>query len=57
MTITERNNRLYDLRNDLYKAQMKVEAIKKEIIRVHGEYEMAQRELSGQTLFDDMFGG
>ena len=37
--------------------RVEVKMVEDEIYRVRAEYEMEQRERSGQTLFDDMFGG
>ena len=53
MTITERNRQQYDLRQEMYKAQQKVEFCKQQIARLNMEYQ-AQFET---PLFDEMFGG
>jgi len=57
MTITERNQKLFELRHKLNMKRFEVKMVEDEIYRVRAEYEMEQRERSGQTLFDDMFGG
>lgn len=53
MTLTEKNQRQYDLRQKMYKAQRMVDVCKHEIAALQREYE-AQFET---PLFDEMFGG
>lgn len=57
MTLTERNQKIYELQHKLNMKRVEVKMVEDEIYRVRAEYEMEQRERSGQTLFDDMFGG
>ena len=52
MTITERNRRLYDLRQQLHDANMLVLAIKSEIYYTNEEYDRQNRP----SLYDEMFG-
>ena len=52
MTITERNQRLYDLRKQLHDANLKVMGIKAAIIYVNEEYDRQNRP----DLFTEMFG-
>ena len=52
MTLTERNQRLYDLRKRLAEAQAKVAWIGTEIIAVNRQYDDEQRG----DLFQAMFG-
>mgnify|MGYP001183042659 FL=1 len=53
MNITEKNREQYDLRQEMYKAQQKVEFCKQRIAQLQKEYE-AQFET---PLFEEMFGG
>ena len=53
MTITEKNREQYDLRQEVYKAQQKVEFCKQRIAQLQKEYEMQFEP----PLFDQMFGG
>jgi len=53
MTITERNEQQYDLRQKMYQAQQTAEFCKQQIARLNMEYQ-AQFET---PLFDQMFGG
>jgi len=53
MTITERNQQQYDLRQKMYQAQQTAEFCKQQIARLNREYQ-AQFET---PLFDEMFGG
>jgi hypothetical protein len=53
MTITERNQQQYELRERMWKAQQTVEFCKQEIARLNWEYQQ-QFET---PLFDEMFGG
>jgi len=53
MTITERNEQQYNLRQEMCKAQQKAEFCKQQIARLNMEYQ-AQFET---PLFDQMFGG
>ncbi len=53
MTITERNQQQYNLRQEMYNAQQKAEFYKQQIARLNMEYQ-AQFET---PLFDQMFGG
>jgi hypothetical protein len=52
MTITERNQKLYDLRKQLHDANLKVMGIKAAIIYVNEEYDRQNRP----DLFTEMFG-
>jgi len=51
MTITERNQRLYELRRDLEHARMMVEFYKDQIQQVRREYDE-----QGMDLYTEMFG-
>ena len=53
MTITERNQQQYDLRQEMHNAQQKAEFCKQQIARLNREYQ-AQFET---PLFEEMFGG
>ena len=53
MTITERNQKLYDLREKLNKARTEMAWIELEIMSVRQEYKDAQKG----DLFEEMFGG
>lgn len=53
MTITERNQALYQLRKDLAEAQARVEWFKHQIVAVREEY----RRGVDTPLFEEMFGG
>ena len=53
MTITERNQKLYDLREKLNKARTEMAWIELEIMAVSQEYKDAQKG----DLFEEMFGG
>ena len=52
MTLTERNQKLYDLRKQLHDANLKVMGIKAAIIYVNEEYDRQNRP----SLYDEMFG-
>jgi len=52
MTLTERNQRLYDLRKALAEAQLKVAWIETQIMATNQQYKDAQRG----DLFQEMFG-
>jgi hypothetical protein len=52
MTITERNQQLYDLRKQLHDANLKVMGIKAAICYVNEEYDRQNRP----DLFTEMFG-
>ena len=52
MTITERNQRLYELRQQLHDANMKVLGIKAAIYYTNEEYDRQNRP----SLYDEMFG-
>lgn len=52
MTITERNQQLYELRKQLHDADLKVMGIKAAIIYVNEEYDRQNRP----NLFTEMFG-
>ena len=56
MTLTERNQRLYELRQKLLMKRAEVEMVEQEIYRVRNEYERAQFDIPGNSLFDQMFG-
>ena len=53
MTITERNQTLYQLRKELSDAEARVDWIKHQIVMVRDEY---QRGID-TPLFEEMFGG
>ena len=55
MTLTERNQRLYDLRVKLDKKRAELAWIEQEIWLVKDEYERAQFAIPGNSLFDQMF--
>ena len=52
MTITERNQRLYHLRKEMYETQQKLEWIKNDIRYVNDQYDRENRV----DLFTEMFG-
>ena len=54
MTITERNQKLYELRQELTTKQNEVAWIKQNIWLVNENYDQENRET---PLFDEMFGG
>ena len=54
MTITERNQQLYDLRKKLDQKKMELAWIETQIMAVNSQYDRENRETS---LFDEMFGG
>jgi len=54
MTLTERNQKLYDLRQQLDKKRMELAWIETEIMSVNSQYDRENRET---PLFDEMFGG
>jgi hypothetical protein len=54
MTITERNQKLYELRKELTTKQNEIAWIKQNIWLVNDEYDRANRET---PLFEEMFGG
>ena len=54
MTITERNQKLYELREELITKQNEIAWIKQNIWLIN---EMYDREHRDTTLFDEMFGG
>ena len=54
MTITERNQKLYDLRKKLDQKRMELAWIETEIMAVNSQYDRENRET---PLFDEMFGG
>ena len=54
MTITERNQKLYDLRKKLDQKRMELAWIETEIMAVNAQYDRENRET---PLFDEMFGG
>ena len=54
MTITERNQQLYDLRKQLDQKRMELAWIETEIMAVNSQYDRENRET---PLFDEMFGG
>ena len=53
MTITERNQKLYDLRKQLDQKKMELAWIETQIMAVNSQYDRENRETS---LFDEMFG-
>ena len=53
MTITERNQRLYHLRKEMYETQQKLDWIKNDIRYVNDQYDRENRV----DLFTEMFGG
>jgi len=54
MTITERNQKLYDLRKQLDQKRMELAWIETEIMAVNSQYDRENRDT---PLFDEMFGG
>ena len=54
MTITERNQKLYELRQQLDKKRMELAWIETEIMAVNSQYDRENRET---PLFEEMFGG
>ena len=54
MTITERNQRLYELRKELDAAKAKAAWIEQEIWLTNDQYDRENRDT---PLFDEMFGG
>jgi hypothetical protein len=57
MTITERNNQLYELRNKLSWAKLEVMSIESEIQRINQEYKDQQPLNDSEgNLFEQMFG-
>ena len=52
MTITERNQRLYHLRKEMYETQQKLEWIKNDIRYINDQYDRENRV----DLFTEMFG-
>jgi len=55
MTITERNQKLYDLREQLLKKRAECAWIEQEIWMVRDQYD--QQRFQETPLFDEMFGG
>ena len=55
MTLTERNQRLYELRNKLLRKRAEVEMVEQEIYRVRDEYD--RQRFVETPLFEEMFGG
>ena len=53
MTITERNQKLYELRHKLEMKRAEVRMVEQEIMSVRQEYKDAQKG----DLFEEMFGG
>ena len=53
MTITERNQRLYHLRKEMYETQQKLDWIKNDIRYINDQYDRENRV----DLFTEMFGG
>ena len=54
MTITERNQQLFDLRKQLDQKKMEMAWIETQIMAVNAQYDRENRDT---TLFDEMFGG
>ena len=54
MTITERNQKLYDLRKKLDQKRMELAWIETEIMAVNSQYDRENRDT---PLFEEMFGG
>lgn len=54
MTITERNQQLFDLRKQLDQKKMEMAWIETEIMAVNAQYDRENRDT---PLFDEMFGG
>ena len=54
MTITERNQQLFDLRKQLDQKKMEMAWIETQIMAVNAEYDRENRDT---PLFDEMFGG
>jgi len=55
MTITERNQKLYELRHKLEMKRAEVRMVEQEIFAVRDAYD--QQRLQETPLFDEMFGG
>ena len=55
MTLTERNQRLYELRHKLLMKRAEVKMVEDEIYRVRDEYD--QQRFVETPLFEEMFGG
>jgi len=55
MTITERNQKLYELRIQLDKARAEVAWIEQQIWLTYDEYKQEQFAIPGNSLFDQMF--
>ena len=55
ITITERNQKLYELREKLIKARAEVAWIEQQIWLVNDEYD--QQRFAETPLFEEMFGG
>lgn len=51
MTITERNRQLYELRNQLHDAELKVKGIKAAIVYVNTEYKRQHQP----DIYEEMF--
>ena len=54
MTITERNQQLFDLRKQLDQKKMEMAWIETQIMAVNAQYDRENRDT---PLFDEMFGG
>ncbi len=54
MTITERNQQLFDLRKQLDQKKMEMAWIETQIMAVNSQYDRENRDT---PLFDEMFGG
>ena len=55
MTLTERNQRLYELRHKLNMKRAEVKMVEDEIYRVRDEYD--QQRFAETPLFEELFGG
>ena len=55
MTLTERNQRLYELRHKLNMKRAEVKMVEDEIYRVSDEYD--QQRFAETPLFEELFGG
>lgn len=55
MTLTERNQKLYELRHKLNMKRAEVKMVEQEIYRVRDEYD--RQRFAETPLFEEMFGG
>ena len=55
MTITERNQKLFELRHKLLMKRAEVKMVEQEIFRVRDEFD--RQRFNDTPLFEEMFGG